>query len=621
MFTASPPAGSSTLRALGAASAAGESDDDSEEAGTGTAAVSLLPAEVTGSTVSSTWSKREVLRAAGAARSPVPVPVSECALEQTGPLVSAGLLREDRSRAGMFLRLTLSVIAASSCSLLFIDGDPLAEGIAAAGMAYTAAVFIWYLRRSRGAAAPSDRQSAFLVVSTLLASYSTVYLWGLLSPMVIIFTLSLAVLGQSVRARPARAGYLACACAQLGLSLALALGLVRDRGLIPFDTLGPVEIVVSQLAVHAMYLIAFLVARQSRRAAITAMAQLEQAARETERRDVLLEEARQELDAALRVGAAGRYTGQRMGSFRLGVLIGNGAMGEVYEAAHHETGALAAVKLLHRHLLLGQRQVQRFLREAEFAVKLCSPHVVRVLEYGRDTEEAPYLAMERLDGVNLAEYLRARERLSLPEVVTLVEHIATGLEAAWQAGIIHRDIKPQNVFRADASAARPCWKIVDFGVSKMAEQSVSLTHGNIVGTPSYMAPEQVEGGEVDHRSDLFALAAVAYRALTGRPAFGGTELSAVLYRVVHRMPEAPSLLSTVPADIDAVFALALAKSPGQRFASGSELSRALRVAAAGNLPEELRARARTLLARHPWNTVARPIPERPATVDIDTREL
>jgi hypothetical protein len=526
-------------------------------------------------------------------------------------LADTGMRQEEIARGHAFIKLLVAIIGVTGTLLLVIDGDPTAEAIAAMGLVYTLGAFTWFLYRVRDVGSYHVGSLLFLIVSSLLASYTTVYLWGVSSPMPVIFALSIAFIGHSVNPTIALSGYVTCALAQLGLTLLIATGLLRDRALIPLASLGTAEVVVSQLIVHSMYLCGLLVARYNRQMAQKTLGELERAAVEVARRDLLLQEARQELSNALRVGAYGRYTGQVMGKHRLGMLLGHGAVGEVYEAQDLETGDVAAVKLLHGHAMAEERQVQRFLREAENASRLHSPHVVRMYDHGRAPDGSHYLAMERLHGRNLAEHLRVYERMPLREVVTLVEHVGEGLQAAWAAGIVHRDIKPQNIFRCQEPHAPAVWKVLDFGVSKMAHQGNTLTQGNIIGTPSYMAPEQVEGKQIDHRADLFALAAVAYRALTGRPAFGGDRLPIVLYRVVYGMPEAPSRMAGVPADVDLVFARALAKHPDDRFASTMELARALAQAARAELPEPLRAQARGLVRKHPWGTLLGPPGQRP----------
>jgi hypothetical protein len=527
-------------------------------------------------------------------------------------LADSGMRQEEITRGHAFIKLLVVIIGVSGSMMFLIDGDPVAEAITAMGLVYTLGSFAWFLYRVRDVGTYRVGSLIFLIVSTMLAAYTTVYLWGVSSHTPVIFALAIAFVAHSVNPTIALAGYLTCALAQLALTVLLATGLVPDRSLIPFSSLGLFELVASQFVVQSMYFSAFLVARYNRRMAQQALVQLERAAVEVARRDMLLQEARQELSNALRVGAAGRYTGQVMGQFRLGMLLGHGAVGEVYEAADLETAGVAAIKLLHGHATTDERQVQRFLREAEHASRLRSPHVVRVFDYGRAPDGAHYLAMERLRGNNLAEHLRVYERMPLADVVTLVEHVGAGLQAAWEAGIVHRDIKPQNIFRSQEPHGPATWKILDFGVSKMAHQSNTLTQGNIIGTPSYMAPEQVEGQQLDHRADVFALAAVAYRALTGRPAFGGDKLPVVLYRVVYGMPEAPSSMVAVPADVDLVFARGLAKRREDRYATAAELARSLALASRGQLTDAMRSQARALVRKHPWGTLLRPEAHRSA---------
>ena len=525
-------------------------------------------------------------------------------------LADAGMRQEEITRGHAFIKLLVIIIGVAGSMMFVIDGDPVAEAIAAMGLVYTLGAFAWFLYRVRDVAGYQVRPLSFLIASTMLAAYTMVYLWGVSSPMPVIFALSIAFIAHSANPTIALSGYLSCALAQLALTLLLATGVVHDRSLIPLASLGTAELLVSQFVVHSMYFSAYLVARYNRRMALQALVQLERAAVEVARRDMLLQEARQELSNALRVGSSGRYTGQQMGRYRLGVLLGHGAVGEVYEAVNLDTTGVAAIKLLHGHATADERQVQRFLREAEHASQLRSPYVVQVFDYGHGPDGAHYLAMERLRGSNLAEHLRVYERMPLSDIVTLVDHVAAGLQAAWEAGIVHRDIKPQNIFRSQEPHGPATWKILDFGVSKMAHQNNTLTQGNIIGTPSYMAPEQVEGQQLDHRADLFALAAVAYRALTGRPAFGGDKLPVVLYRVVYGMPEAPSSMVAVPADVDLVFARGLAKRPEDRYANTAELARSLALAARGQLTEAMRSQARRLVRKHPWGTLLRPQDQR-----------
>src|SRR5688572_14487396 len=181
--------------------------------------------------------------------------------------------------------------------------------------------------------------------------------------------------------------------------------------------------------------------------------------------------------------------------------------------------------------------------------------------------------MERLTGVDLAGHLRERGRLDLDETIEMARQLAAGLEAARKAGIVHRDLKPQNVFRIDGPV--PTWKILDFGVSKLVGHGGTLTQGHVIGTPQYMAPEQARGEEVDHRADVYALAAIVYRCLTGRPPFGGAGVPQILYAVVHTLPPRPSSLAELPPGADDVLARGLAKRPGDRFADATAFAAAL----------------------------------------------
>jgi serine/threonine-protein kinase len=185
--------------------------------------------------------------------------------------------------------------------------------------------------------------------------------------------------------------------------------------------------------------------------------------------------------------------------------------------------------------------------------------------------------------------------------------VAAGLTAAHEAGVVHRDLKPQNIFCAEQGAEkRPAWKILDFGVSKLRDANATITHAAVVGTPGYMSPEQAEGRDTDHRADLFALGAVAYRALTGRPPFGGGDLPRVLFEIAYKSPVCPSeLLPALPTDVDLVLAIALAKRAEDRFSSAIELARALRDASRGALDPALRARAAGLVEATPWGASLR----------------
>ena len=352
--------------------------------------------------------------------------------------------------------------------------------------------------------------------------------------------------------------------------------------------------------VLASYVIAYVTARALRQVSLTSIAELQRATRLTSQREALMDELRADLERALRIGGPGRYTDQIVGSFKLGIILGRGAMGEVYEAVHVTTGELAAVKLLRRELLTDPTQVARFLREAKATSALDSPHVVQILEASPEDAELPYLAMEMLQGTTLAEILRADPKLPPVDVLQLVRQVGSAIDAASAIGVVHRDLKPQNLYRIGELAT--VWKVLDFGVASLSEDTGTLTQGGVVGTPSYMAPEQAQGRRVDSRADVYALAAVAYRALTGRHPFNAPDTPALLYAVVHKMPTRPRELSDdLPEDVDRWFALALAKMTDDRFQTGDALFESLHAALTSGLDPKVRKRADALIRKHPWD--------------------
>jgi serine/threonine protein kinase len=211
--------------------------------------------------------------------------------------------------------------------------------------------------------------------------------------------------------------------------------------------------------------------------------------------------------------------------------------------------------------------------------------------------------MERLRGQDLAEVLRHERRMGAAEAADMVTQIARGIGVAHEAGIVHRDLKPQNVFLAETDGP-DVWKILDFGVSKLADGGATLTRGAVLGTPSYMAPEQARGESVDARADVYAVAAIAYRALTGRPPYAGVDVVTVLLEVVQKMPLRPRAVADLDAALESVLMIGLAKDREDRFATAGELASALARAANGDLDEPLRARAGMLQRKHPWGEEA-----------------
>jgi serine/threonine-protein kinase len=278
-------------------------------------------------------------------------------------------------------------------------------------------------------------------------------------------------------------------------------------------------------------------------------------------------------------------------------------MGEVYAAEHRDSLAKVAIKLLHPAMLEDPTNIERFAREAAAASAVPSEHVARVLLVGHTRDGLPFMVMELLHGHDLAWHLRKTPQLPLDQVVEMVDHTARALQAVRDAGIVHRDLKPGNLFLVDSLPRQ--WKVLDFGLSKLQGAS-SLTKDQAVGTPAYMAPEQIRDADVDHCADLYALAAIAYRALTGRPPFVGDQVARVLMDALSRMPASPSSMVHIPVEVELVLAIGLAKRKEERFLFVEELAGAMRLAARGELDQETRDRGWALLKKTPWGEPIRP---------------
>lgn len=313
----------------------------------------------------------------------------------------------------------------------------------------------------------------------------------------------------------------------------------------------------------------------------------DEVARSLKRSESKLAEAHSALKRALRPGD-GRLTDREIHGYRVGQLIGRGSLGEVYRAVDVENDEVVAIKVLHARAMENPENIQRFFREARVTQSVPSEHVARIYDVGTFDKDVPFMAMELLEGHDLGWHLRRVERLGLDQVVELVEHTARALAAVRDAGVVHRDLKPSNLFLVDALPH--VWKVVDFGLSRGETDPYETVSDEIVGTPAYMTPEHVNGGAVDHRTDLYGLAAVAYRALTGRAPFEG-ELHEILRKVVLEFPPpVSSLVRDIPIEVELVLAIALAKAPRERFDTVEEFAQAFADAAYGRLDEATRSR-------------------------------
>jgi serine/threonine-protein kinase len=506
---------------------------------------------------------------------------------------------EEIARTRAFLKIAMLTCVAAVAASLFPAGDPVAFWVVIAGAVTVSIGALWMLRITADPKRYSPRAVVPAALVMVAGSSGGLYYWGVGSPVAAMYVWGIYFFSLGANGRVTAFVYGVLASLHLLFGVLIVTGAVADHGVIRISTLPTLDQVTIVVIIQFLYFVTFATARVSQRVTLEAVNKLEQAVRSVAQREALLAEARAELDRALKIGGPGRFTDQVVGSFRLGVLIGRGGMGEVYEALSVRDRGEAAVKLLHPGTLGEPTHVTRFLREAETASKLDCPNVVRVLEVGTTTGEIPFLAMERLRGHDLAHQLRRQRRLTYLQVTTLTDHVAVGLEAARAAGIVHRDLKPHNVFYAESGTGARLWKILDFGVSKSGG-SGTLTRGHVVGTPAYMAPEQARGEDVDHRADVYSLTAIIYRALTGHPAFSGKDVPSTLYDVVYRVPTQPSILAPLSADVDRVLAIGLAKEPAHRFATAAELASWLALAVKDGLSHDQRRRADELTQQQPW---------------------
>ena len=250
--------------------------------------------------------------------------------------------------------------------------------------------------------------------------------------------------------------------------------------------------------------------------------------------------------------------------FRIEEIAGVGGMGTVYRASDLVAGGSVALKTLAG---IGERDAARFAREAAVLAELVHPGIVRYIAHGMTAEHEHYIAMEWLEGETLHDRL-VRGRIAIDEALGLGRAIAEALAAAHARGVIHRDIKPMNLFLRDRELAHV--KILDFGIARHVHQAGFLTHtGTVIGTPGYMAPEQVRGETaIDARTDVFSLGCVLYRCLTGTAAFGGDQSLAVLAKILVEEVAPPSTLEpTIPPAVDAFVLAMLAKQPADRPAN------------------------------------------------------
>ncbi|HEX8251721.1 MAG TPA: protein kinase [Thermoanaerobaculia bacterium] len=278
----------------------------------------------------------------------------------------------------------------------------------------------------------------------------------------------------------------------------------------------------------------------------------------------------------------------KLGRYEVVRELGKGAMGIVYLAKDPLIGRLVALKTIrvaaHADDDEAKEFQQRFIREAQAAGILNHPAIVTVHDIGQDEESGTsFIAMEFVEGHNLKEVLAQGRTLSFDQIGDIIAQVAEALDFAHAKGIVHRDVKPANIILIDGNRA----KITDFGIAKIAASGAAnlTTTGQFLGTPNYMAPEQIKGAPVDGRSDIFALGICLYECLTRRKPFGGDSLTSISYKIVHEpFPPLQEVNPQIPAGYEEVAATCLAKDPAKRYQRAKDMANALRAVIRGERP-------------------------------------
>src|SRR6266850_2889833 len=293
------------------------------------------------------------------------------------------------------------------------------------------------------------------------------------------------------------------------------------------------------------------------------------------------------VDAAALQAANDSLVGQTLaGKYLIEEIIKSGGMGSVYRGKHVLMDKTVAVKVLRPSLAVDNVVVARFSREAKAASRISHPHAVSVTDFGESENGIVFLVMEYLDGRTLKDLIRSEGPMPLDRAVEIVRQVSGALDAAHQQGVIHRDLKSDNIMLSQTNGGD--WaKVLDFGIAKIQQpegaRDNDITAANLViGTPQYMSPEQCsQTGPIDARSDVYSLGVIVFEMLAGRVPFTGDSPTVIMMKQVQDDP--PSVLSArpdLPASVDNVVRKALAKQPIDRFQTAGELSEALTQAAA-----------------------------------------
>ncbi|MDX1694311.1 MAG: protein kinase [Ketobacteraceae bacterium] len=257
-----------------------------------------------------------------------------------------------------------------------------------------------------------------------------------------------------------------------------------------------------------------------------------------------------------------------IGKYNIEGVLGKGAMGVVYKGFDPNIARPVAIKTIHKNLLdseMGQEMLRRFQTEAQAVGKLSHPNIVGIYEFDQ-YQGTPYFVMEFVEGRDLKSVIKEKKIFTLDEAIKIISSVLDGLAYVHEFGIVHRDIKPANIFITNKGIV----KIADFGIARMDNSELTQV-GSVLGTPSYMSPEQCIGAGVDARSDLFSTGVMLYELITGKKPFRADQAQAIINNVINLKPENPtSINKNLPSSCDQLMKKALAKNANQRYQAASE---------------------------------------------------
>lgn len=271
------------------------------------------------------------------------------------------------------------------------------------------------------------------------------------------------------------------------------------------------------------------------------------------------------------------------GRYKIESVIGQGSAGTVYRAVQELIGREVAIKVLHDYLVSDQEFIKRFTQEAKASSRLSHPNIITIYDFGVIPQGGrPYIAMDLLRGTPLSDLLAERNHLEIEEGVSIFKQVCGALAEAHRQGVVHRDVKPENIVLVERSGQRLFPIVVDFGIARLVQEESDVARitrtGTVCGSPTYMSPEQCTSSKVDHRSDIYSLGVVIYETLTGEVPFLSDELVKVM--AMH-LSDPPKPLNQVrddlqfPAALEEVVYKSLAKNPDQRYQTMEELAEAL----------------------------------------------